>query len=191
MKQIVWEIKYHSYPPAFKYCPKCGRKTEFLCSGQFRINAQRRSLDIWLIYKCSVCNTTWNAAVYSRISPQSLNAAQLERFHGNDSDLAAEYAMDIDFLHRNGAETGLAGYSIVGDSFCLDDTDMVKLKIKTEYFSPLKVSALMREKLHLSKRAYLQLIADGKMKCLPEQDLQGCKLRTGITLMFNSRKAGP
>ena len=99
MKKIVWEIEYFSLPPVIKYCKKCREKKAFICSGQFRVNAQRKSLDIWLIYKCSSCDTTWNATLYSRISPQSLNPELLEAFHRNDEMLIEQFAMNADLLH--------------------------------------------------------------------------------------------
>lgn len=64
---------------------------------------KKKTLDIWLIYKCVHCNTTWNSTIYSRVSAQKLGAALLEKFHNNDKNLAAKYAMDISLLQRNGA----------------------------------------------------------------------------------------
>ena len=86
MEKIVWEIQYLSILPVLRYCKKCGKKSTFTCSGQFRINAQRRCLDIWLIYKCSSCDTTWNATIYSRVSPQSLPMGLLDNFYKNDEE---------------------------------------------------------------------------------------------------------
>ena len=70
MKKIIWKIEPLGLPLVLRHCKKCGKTAEFICSGQFRVNAQRKYLDIWLIYKCAKCDTTWNAAVYSRVSPQ-------------------------------------------------------------------------------------------------------------------------
>ena len=53
--------------------------------------------------KFIVCDTTWNSTIYSRITPQSISPALLEKFHANDSKLAGEYAMDVALLRRNGA----------------------------------------------------------------------------------------
>ncbi|MED1874141.1 DUF1062 domain-containing protein [Brevibacillus borstelensis] len=53
MQIVNVDIQYLSPPPAIKYCKKCGKKTEYVCSGLFRVNAQCKYLDIWLIYKCS------------------------------------------------------------------------------------------------------------------------------------------
>lgn len=69
MNKIIWEIQCHSSLPAYRYCKKCGEKRAFTCSGQFRVNAQQKHLDVWLIYKCPDCDTTWNASVCCRVSP--------------------------------------------------------------------------------------------------------------------------
>ena len=150
----------------------------FTCSEQFRINAQRKYLDIWLI-----CNVTWNATIFSRIYPQSLDAKMLERFHRNDKVLVEQYAMDNGFLRKNGVEVELPQYSVIGESFSPDET--VELEIKSKYFLPIKVSSLIRDTLHISQKEYSQLVIDGKIKSIPNQDLQKCKLKNGITLIFN------
>lgn len=182
MKRVVWEVQYLSVLPVFRYCKKCREKREFICSGQFRINAQRKSLDIWLIYKCSCCDTTWNATLYSRISPQSLRPEMLEAFHKNDETLAEQFAMNTDLLQKNGAEIGCPLYAINGESFPLNEPAI--LDIKSKYYSAIKVSSIVREKLHLSQRDYSKLINDGKIKSIPEVDLQKCKLKNGIVLIF-------
>ncbi len=179
----MWEIQILSLPHILKHCKKCGKKMAFACSEQFRINAQRKYLDIWLIYKCLNCNETWNATIFSRIYPQSLNAKLLEKFEKNDKVLVEQYAMDNGFLRRNGVGVELPLYSVIGDSFSPDET--VELEIKSKYLLPIKVSSLIRDTLHISQKKYSQLIIDGKIKSIPNQDLQKCKLKNGITLIFN------
>ena len=180
MKKIIWEIQILSPLPVLKYCRKCSKKAEFVSSEQFRINAQRRYLDIWLIYKCQDCDATWNAAIYSRVSPGALPAGQLDCFHGNDKMLARQYAMNADFLCRNGAEAGLPVYSISGA--CFSPEEEVELEIKCEYSLPVKVSSLIREKLHLSQKEYSVLVNNGKIKSAANQDLRKCRLNNGIRL---------
>ena len=185
MEKKMWEIQFLSLPHILKHCKKCGKKMAFTCSEQFRINAQRKYLDIWLIYKCINCNVTWNATIFSRIYPQSLNGKMLERFYRNDTALVEQYAMDNSFLRRHGVEVELPQYSVIGESFSPDET--VELEIKSKYFLPIKVSSLIRDTLHISQKEYSQLIVDGKIKSIPNQDLQKCKLKNGITLIFNEK----
>lgn len=87
MKDIKWTIQYDRPPAPLRHCKKCNIRQEFVSSGQFRVNAQGKYLDIWLIYKCSCCSSTWNAAIYSRINPGSLPPGMLSRFHANDTSL--------------------------------------------------------------------------------------------------------
>ena len=185
MEKKTWEIQVLSPPHILKYCKKCGKKVEFTCSGQFRINAQRRCLDVWLIYKCIHCSATWNAAVFSRVSPQSIHAELLDGFYQNDEALAKRYAMDIAFLRGNGVEAAPPQYSVIGDSF--SPNEAVELEIKTEHPLPVRVSSLIRAKLHLSQKEYLRLVSGGIIQSIPNQDLQKCRLNDGITLIFNGR----
>ena len=184
MKKIIWEVQFLSVPPVLRYCKKCGEKQPFVCSGQFRVNAQRKYLDIWLIYKCANCDTTWNAALYSRISPQALAPDLLEAFYKNDQMIAERYAMDFDLLRRNGAEVGLPTYSVIGDEFSLNES--VTLEIKSPYAVPIRVAAIIRKKLHLSQKDYCRLIADKKIISIPDRDLRKCKLTKAITLVFQA-----
>lgn len=39
-------------------CGGCRRKTEFVNTGRFRVNANGNRLDVWLIYQCERCKHT-------------------------------------------------------------------------------------------------------------------------------------
>lgn len=87
MQTVYWDIQYLSPPLAIKYCKRCGKKTEHVCFELFRVNAQRKYLDIWLIYRCSNCDSIWNMTIYSRINPKSIAPEVLEGFFGNHGEL--------------------------------------------------------------------------------------------------------
>lgn len=184
MQKITWEVQYLSPPLVVRYCKKCGKKSEYICSGLFRVNAQRKYLDIWLIYKCTICDTTWNATVYSRINPQRLRPERLEQFHINNSNLVEQYAVDSELLHRNGAEVGLPNYRITGDEICIDNP--TELHIISKYSCQLKVSRILREKLYLSQKALAQMLACGQVKTISGIDLKKCKLHGEVVLMIGN-----
>jgi len=110
MHSILWEVKFLSPPEALRHCKKCGAKTAHVPSGSFRVNAQQKLLDIWLIYHCAHCKTTWNLTIYSRVSPKSIRRDLLDQFTVNDATLALRYAMDTDLINKNGAETKAPPY---------------------------------------------------------------------------------
>ena len=128
MRRVTWEVQCHSLLPVWRYCKKCGETKTFICSEQFRVNAQKKLLDIWLIYRCSNCGTSWNAEVGSRISPRALDSGTLEGFCRNDKELVRKFAMDSGFLRRNGVKAGRPDYSIAGERFSLDESLLLKIK---------------------------------------------------------------
>lgn len=183
MKKATWDIQYLSPPPVIKYCRKCGKNKEYLCSGLFRINAQRKYLDIWLIYKCSHCDYTWNMTIYSRINPKSISPKILDGFHDNDEELVKRYAMDTELIHRNGAKVGLPEYKILGPT--IDLNTPIELHIKSLFPSLLKVSAVLREKLNLSQNAFKEMITSGAIRSTRGLDLKKCRLQRKIILIID------
>lgn len=183
MRKVVWSLQCPALQAARKYCKKCGAKTLFFCSEQFRVNAQRKYLDVWLIYRCSNCDTTWNATILTRVAPQSLPPALLEGFYGNDRRLVIQYAMDAAFLRKNGAEVSLPGWSVAGEEF--SPGEAVEVSIQNEFSLPIRVSAVVRSKLGLSAQRFSDLLAAGRIISVPEQDLRKCRVKDGIVLIFH------
>ena len=117
MKQNIrkkWIIMPESLPVVLRRCPKCGKKTEFGNSGKFRVNANGRLLDVWLIYRCMTCGTSWNMTIYERVGPDRLKQEEYRSFLDNDMHLAAEYGSSPAIFARNRAEWALAssGYTV-------------------------------------------------------------------------------
>ncbi len=167
-------------PTADRYCKRCGKKTEFVSSGLFRVNAQKKSLDVWLIYKCDICDTTWNLPVLSRVSPQSIPADMLNRFHRNDAGLAVRCAADTAAVKRNGGEPRQATFEVTGESDVFSKP--TRIHLVTEYALELKVSAVVCEKLGISKSEFKRLCDAGKLLCVSGQDIYKCKLNGTIQL---------
>lgn len=178
---IIWNVQYAAPPTVLRYCKKCGKKREFICSREFRVNAQQKALDIWLIYKCTQCNATWNSTIFSRVSPQRIGTGLLERFHRNDADLAMQYAMDHTLLHRNGAEMKLPSYEIVGEQVSLEQE--VSISIQSRFLLPIKLSAILRTKLDISQREFEVLLTEDRIKSSTGQDLRKCRLSAPETVI--------
>lgn len=182
VQTVIWRIQYCTPPTVLRYCKNCGKKSEYICSGEFRINAQQKNLDIWLIYKCARCNRTWNDTIYSRVSPQQIGATLLEQFSANDEHLAVQYAMDISLLQRNGAEVKMPAYQIIGEDVSLDKE--VCIKIQSQYVLPLKISSILRAKLGISQREFDTLLSNNRIQSNTKQDLKKCKLSSEIIIFI-------
>ena len=73
-------------------------------SGKFRVNANGRHVDVWLIYRCIKCKHSWNLTIYERTDPNRIPKDLYELFLENDEDTAREYGNNIEFLKKNKAE---------------------------------------------------------------------------------------
>ena len=88
----------------FHRCGGCGKKQEFVNSGKFRVNANGKRVDVWLIYQCKKCKHSWNLTIYERTNPGRIPPYLFEMFLENDYDTAMAYGRNTDFLKRNNAE---------------------------------------------------------------------------------------
>jgi len=92
---VVWCVRPLQTPAILRRCARCDDKRPFVSSDRFRINAQGRRLDIWLIYRCLQCEYTWNRAIHSRIRPEELSPNQYEAYRYNDVKMAWDAAFAL------------------------------------------------------------------------------------------------
>jgi hypothetical protein len=79
-------------PAILRHCPRCKVDRPFKNSGKFRVNAQKKRVDIWLIFRCGTCDQTWNHAIHERQSVRALAPDILDAFMRNDPALADRHA---------------------------------------------------------------------------------------------------
>ena len=97
---VCWHITPLDYPRIWRHCPKCRGHAAFACSGKFRTNAQKQRLDIWLIYRCAACDTTWNYPLLERRAVRDVDPLLLAAIAHNSADVARRFAFDVVRLRR-------------------------------------------------------------------------------------------
>ena len=102
------KIEYSMIPKEsfkiFHNCGGCGRKTRFVNTMRFRVNANGSRLDVWLIYQCEKCKHTYNIPILERVRPEKIAKAEYALFLSNDEELAEKYGMDASFFIKNRLE---------------------------------------------------------------------------------------
>jgi hypothetical protein len=126
------------------------------------------------------CKTTWNLTLLSRVSPKSLPKETLQKFTDNDYDLALSYAMDAELLAKNGAETDLPEFHIEGET--IDFTEPVKLMIKSDISTKIKVSKVFRTHLGLSNKTFDDYIERGLVRSGVGKSVDKLKLHDACEL---------
>ena len=104
LKKYQWELNPINLPIIRRNCPKCNEKSSYINTERFRVNANKSNIDVWLIYQCEKCKSTWNMTIYERIKPYDINKDEYEKFLSNDKELAREYAFDLSIYSKNKAE---------------------------------------------------------------------------------------
>jgi hypothetical protein len=82
-------------PRPRRYCPTCKAAGEFVCNERFRVNAQKKTIDVWLNYRCSSSDGVWKAPVIERRPVSQLSSALLEAFARDDQATVWRYAFDV------------------------------------------------------------------------------------------------
>ena len=157
MEHIDWEVQYLSLPAIRRHCQKCGGPSRFVCSGNFRVNAQRKSLDIWLIYRCACCHTTDNMDVYSRVGPDSIPPSELARFLQNDEQLAWQYATDNSVLQK--MEWCWTRWITRYRGCC----PLPRWEKYSRYALPVRVGTVLRKKMEFSAGELKILVESGRI----------------------------
>lgn len=94
-----WTLQLVSIPRIRRYCPHCKRNGTFACSERFRVNANKKALDVWLLYRCVDCELTWKLPILSRCPVTTIERTLRERFECNDVATAHYFARDTATLN--------------------------------------------------------------------------------------------
>ena len=159
-KQTTWYIVPENTPAIIKHCSKCNQKSNYYCSEKFRINANQSRVDIWLIYKCKKCDSTWKLAINKGIRPRDVPAGLFEQFIDNDKDLAWQYAFDRQFLRQHSCVVDYAGVGYVVQGVEAWDGPL-HVRVVSPFIFDLKLSALLAKALGVSVGQIKKLAESG------------------------------
>lgn len=162
--EYIWEVVAQNTPLLKKKCNHCD-SDRFHCSDKFRLNAQKKNIDIWLIYRCVKCHHRYNMMIFSRIRTESISKEIFNRFSENDTDLAWKYAFSRETRQKNNVEVDLdsVAYEIQFDEVLIEemitsDSEILSFTIKCPFEFNLRLSTVIRTCLNLSSSKLSQLI---------------------------------
>jgi hypothetical protein len=96
----TWLVVPTCLPLVRRRCHVCASE-RFRASGKFRVNANHKLLDAWLLALCTACGETAKLAVLERMNVRSVRPELLDRLHHNDPGLTAELLQDPVVQRRN------------------------------------------------------------------------------------------
>jgi hypothetical protein len=161
-----WTVVPTRLPLVRRRCHLCA-SDRFRASGKFRVNANHKVLDVWLLLLCAACGDTVKLSVLERVTVRSVRPELLDRLHDNDLGLVADLLQDHVVQRRNhialdwdGAwrlDTGRADH--------LDhlDHEVVDVSVRFAARIPVRPLRLIAQGFGLSRGEAERLVDDGKL----------------------------
>src|SRR5260221_771661 len=92
-RKALWVIRALGLPAIVKACVSCS-STRHHPTGKFRVNANGKLLDVWMLICCERCGRTSKIPVHERIHVKPLAGERLLMFENNDRAMPRHLAMD-------------------------------------------------------------------------------------------------
>jgi hypothetical protein len=170
--EVCWHIIPLSTPHALRHCAQCGTRRRFVSSDKFRLNAQQRKIDVWLVYKCLVCAQTWNCTIVTRQTPEDIGEDLYQRFVRNDRMLAWRYAFDSSLLHRAGVRVDEAVAVRVEQAVRPGMEGIVRpqqIRLVLDYPCTLRLDRLLAQACQVSRASVHHWYEDGLLQVWPAE----------------------
>lgn len=146
---FTWEIKVKNTPLLIKKCSHC-ESDRFYCSDKFRMNAQKKNIDVWLIYRCVKCDNTCNMTLLSRTKPDLINKKLFHSFSMNDREVAWQYAFSAGMASKNKLQIDYDSveYEVISNISFEDIMNMnnaiISIRIECDFELNLKLLSLIK-----------------------------------------------
>ncbi|MFF3448291.1 DUF1062 domain-containing protein [Streptomyces sp. NPDC002667] len=158
-----WVVMPTCLPTVLRRCAACA-SDRFRANGKFRVNANHKLLDAWLLVLCTSCGDTAKLTVLERMNVRSVRPELLDRMHVNDPGLAAELLQDPLVRRRNriALDWDNAWRLDTGGSDHLD-RDVIDVAVRFTARIPVRPVRLIAEGCGLSRAEVERLITEGKL----------------------------
>ncbi|MEY2242179.1 DUF1062 domain-containing protein [Streptomyces sp. BF23-18] len=150
-------------PTVLRRCHACA-SGRFRADGRFRVNANHKLLDAWLLVLCAGCGDTAKITILERVHVRSVRPELLDRMHGNDPGLAAELLQDPVVRRRSRIALDWEGAWRLdtGGSDHLD-REVIDVAVRFAARIPVRPVRLIAEGCGLSRAEVERLAAEGKV----------------------------
>ena len=139
----------------FKMCPRCDQKSEFISSRKFRVNANGKVIDVWLIYNCKVCNKSWNYPILERVHVSTIDKNLLQSYMSNDEELARSIGLKQMRCFES--------FEIL-KQITKPDADERLIKIDVPFAIKVRADKVLSLGLGISRNQLLKVVASGEIR---------------------------
>ncbi|RWF71121.1 MAG: DUF1062 domain-containing protein [Mesorhizobium sp.] len=151
---IGWAIAPKTAPRPLINCNRCNGLKAYHSSGKFRVNANAKRIDAWLIYRCVGCDNSWNFGILERCNRRDIEPALLQALESNDPALARRHAFDVAALRSRIGRVeefpeAAIHKEVLGDR--PENTTALELQLGLETPTALRLDRLLASELGISR----------------------------------------
>jgi hypothetical protein len=158
-----WLVDVTGLPLIYRRCLSC-RSAQYRAHGKFRVNANGKLLDVWLLARCVGCGASIKLTVLERVHVRAIGPSTLTRFHDNDADLAATLLADPGLLRRNGVTVDWDGaWALQKPAVDVSEAEQVEVSVRFVQPIPIRVTTLLSAGMDVSRSEVRRRIADGTL----------------------------
>ena len=169
--RVRWQIAPLDPPRIWRHCGHCRSKRPFFSSGSFRCNAQKKRLDVWLIYRCAACGRTWNYPLFERCPVGEVPEPLFRAIAHNCADTARSFANDATrlraYVDRVEPCSGVSVEKTILEGTAAAPASLAILLVLTAPCD-LRLERLLAKELGLSRSIVRKLGESGSLRVAPD-----------------------
>ena len=156
---LPWVVRRTRLPLLSLRCVDCRSGSATTGEGRFRVNANGKLLDVWLLVRCVSCDRTSKLTVHERTPVRSFDPAVLDGYHANDPELVAATLLDPLLARRHRFALDWHGaWQLEAPSQWRDEAWPVRVRVVFEDPVPVRPDRLIARGLGLSRNEVLRRI---------------------------------
>jgi hypothetical protein len=156
---LPWVVRRTRLPLLSLRCLDCRSESATTGEGKFRVNANGKLLDVWLLVRCVSCDRTSKLTVHERAPVRSIDPAELDGYHTNAPELVAARLLDPLLARRNRFSLNwLGAWRLDLPPASRDEAWPVRVEVVFEDPVPVRPDRLIAHGLGLSRNEVLRRI---------------------------------
>lgn len=175
-RKSLWVIRELGLPAIVKPCTTC-RSTRHHPTGKFRVNANGKLLDVWLLARCDLCDGTSKIPIHERIHVRALESSRYLMYQDNDFDAVRELAMSASLASRAKYRLDWSGTWRLETDAPFDavrDLAPITVLVRFELPAPIRVEKILMRGFGLSRARLRTMVAEGWMLLPTAVDAKVC-----------------
>jgi hypothetical protein len=159
----VWVVKELGLPAIVKACPSC-RSARHHPTGKFRVNANAKLLDVWMLIGCELCGRTSKIPVHERVNVRALDHERLLMFENNEPAMVRHLATDAALAAKAGYRLDWSGTWELETGLDREDSAPLEIAVRFELPAPIRVGKLLTAGFGLSRSTIAGMVASGRIR---------------------------